>query len=301
LAIVLGLVGAVCWGLADFAARFAARRVGAYRTLLFMQIIGFCLLTAYSQWAGGITRGVVPGWRTWTLAAVAGVINALASLALYYSFQIGVMSIVAPISSSYPALTLVLALLSGERFQLLRGIGLGVTLLGVILAATSFAANSGGASGSDAQAGAEAAHAAQAHVARGVGWAVAAAVGFGFMFWFLGFHVVPLTGSMFSVWMIRLTAFSTLALAAAPARQSVSLPRGSVWWLIAAVAVTDTVAFIANNAGLKTGQVSVVSVLASLYSAVTVLLAWIVLRERLERTQWLGIALIFGGIALVSL
>jgi drug/metabolite transporter (DMT)-like permease len=229
------------------------------------------------------------------------VVNVLASLAFYYSLQIGVMTVVAPISSSYPALTLVLALLSGEHLRPLRGVGLGVTLLGVILAATSFATNSSSVDAPQTSTAAEGVHSAHAHLARGVGWAIAAAVGFGFMFWFLGFHVVPLTGSVFAVWMIRLTAFSTLALAAAPVGQSVSLPRGSVWWLIAAVAVTDTAAFIANNAGLATGQVSVVSVLASLYSAVTVLLCWIFLRERLERTQWLGIALIFIGIVLVSL
>ena len=63
----------------------------------------------------------------------------------------------------------------------------------------------------------------------------------------------------------------------------------------------DTAAFVANNAGLKTGQVSVVSVLASLYGAMTVLLSWIFLRERLERCQWLGIVLIFAGIVFVSL
>jgi uncharacterized membrane protein len=63
----------------------------------------------------------------------------------------------------------------------------------------------------------------------------------------------------------------------------------------------DTAAFIANNAGLHTGQVAVVSVLASLYGAVTVLLSWIFLRERLEPSQWFGIALIFAGIVLVSL
>jgi drug/metabolite transporter (DMT)-like permease len=100
---------------------------------------------------------------------------------------------------------------------------------------------------------------------------------------------------------IRLTSFSVLGLAAAPARQSLKLPSGSVWWLLAAVGVMDTAAFIANNAGLHTGQISVVSVLASLYGAVTVVLAWIFLRERLGPTQWFGILLIFAGIVLVSL
>jgi len=47
-------------------------------------------------------------------------------------------------------------------------------------------------------------------------------------------------------------------------------------------------------------QVSVVSVLASLYGAVTVGLAALFLKENVARLQWLGIAAIFGGIALIS-
>jgi drug/metabolite transporter (DMT)-like permease len=118
---------------------------------------------------------------------------------------------------------------------------------------------------------------------------------------FLGFHVVPALGSAVSVWVMRLTALVSLSLAAAPAHQTLRLPSGNVWWLLLAVGILDTAAFVANNAGLSTGQVSVVSVLASLYGAFTVLLAWIFLREHLERSQWLGIVLIFIGIVLVSL
>ena len=139
-----------------------------------------------------------------------------------------------------------------------------------------------------------------ARLAKGVVWAIVAAIGFGFLFWFLGFHVVPVLGSVISVWMIRLTSFTVLVLAAAPSRQTITLPRGSVWWLLLGIGLLDTAAFVFNNAGLRTGQVSVVSVLASLYGAVTVVLSWVFLRERLERTQWLGIVLIFAGIVLVS-
>ena len=299
LAIILGLTGAVCWGGADFAARFASRRVGAYRTLFFMQFFGFIALSAYLKFRGGFFEGVAPGWHPWALAALAGVINMVASLSLYYSFQIGVMSIVAPVSSAYPALTVALAIASGERITALRGVGLAVTLVGVILAATTFtpsAANPVNAGPVNETAAKE-----TAHLSKGVGWALLAALGFGVLFWFLGFCVVPAVGPTISVWVIRLTSFSVLALAAFPTRQSLKLPIGSVWWLLAAVGFLDTAAFVANNAGLSTGQVSVVSVLASLYGAVTVLLAWIFLREKLERTQWLGIILIFAGIVLVSI
>jgi uncharacterized membrane protein len=292
LEIVLGLTAAISWGLADFCARFASRRIGAFRALFFMQIVGFVAVTARLASTGGIAAQSA-GWKPWAVAAFAGVLSTLGSLALYYAFQIGVMSVVAPISSSYPAITVVLAFLSGERLKPLRAVGLGVTIIGVILAATSFASNASSSSAAE--------HGAHPHVSKGVIWAVLAAILFGVMFWFIGFHVVPLTGSAFSVWMIRLSTIATLGLIAAPAGQSLSVPRGSVWWLVAAIGVTDTIAYLANNAGLATGQVSVVSVLASLYGAVTVVLAWVVLRERLERSQWLGILLIFAGIVLVSL
>ena len=301
LAIILGLTGACSWGAADFAARFASRREGAYRTLFFMQFFGFLALSAYLKWTIGFA-GVAPGWRPWAMAVAAGLLNMVASLSLYHSFEIGTMSIVGPVSSSYPALTVALSLLSGERIHALRGVGLAVTLVGVILAMTSFAAPAGkGTPAPAASATSAPGETPHAHLSKGVGWAIFAAVGFGVLFWFLGFHVVPLVGSAVSVWVMRLTALVTLAVVAAPARQTLRLPRGGVWWLLLAVGVLDTAAFVANNAGLNTGQVSVVSVLASLYGAVTVLLAWIFLRERLERSQWLGIALIFAGVVMVSL
>ncbi|MGA7855803.1 MAG: DMT family transporter [Candidatus Acidiferrales bacterium] len=304
LAIILGLAGAFSWGAADFAARFASRRVGAYRTLFFMQFFGFLALSAYLKWTIGFT-GVAPGWRPWAMAVAAGILNMVASLALYHSFEVGTMSIVGPVSSSYPALTVALSLLSGERIHALRAAGLAVTLVGVILAATSFAPQAKSATPTASEpvasvtAGDE--EAARAHLSKGVGWAIFAALGFGVMFWFLGFHVVPMVGSAVSVWVMRLTALVSLAVVAAPVGQSIQLPRGGVWWLLLAVGVLDTAAFVANNAGLSTGQVSVVSVLASLYGAVTVLLSWIFLRERLERSQWLGIVLIFGGVVMVSI
>jgi drug/metabolite transporter (DMT)-like permease len=317
LGVILGLTGAVCWGMADFAARFASRRVGAYRTLFFMQFFGFIALSVYLKFAGGFSH-VAPGWQPWALTAVAGLLNVTASLSLYYSFEIGVMSIVGPVSSSYPALTVALSIASGERINVLRGIGIAVTLTGVILAAMSFApkpTNSAEApnppdkvnpaDSADSAGAADPAKAANpsttSRLSRGVGWAVLAAVGFGFMFWFLGFHVIPLVGDAVSVWAMRLTALVSLAIFALPTRQSLRLPHGRIWWQLAAVGVMDTAAYVANNAGLHIGPVSVVSVLASLYGAVTVLLAWIFLRERLERTQWLGIALIFAGIICVSI
>jgi drug/metabolite transporter (DMT)-like permease len=66
------------------------------------------------------------------------------------------------------------------------------------------------------------------------------------------------------------------------------------------VALLDTAANIAYNLGIAGSLTAVVSVTSSLFSVVTVLLAWVLLRERLVRWQWAGVAAILVGIALLS-
>ncbi len=66
LGLILGLTGAVCWGIADFAARFASRRVGAYRTLFFMQFFGFVVLSVYLRFEA-VFCTLPPGWQPWAL------------------------------------------------------------------------------------------------------------------------------------------------------------------------------------------------------------------------------------------
>ena len=82
---------------------------------------------------------------------------------------------------------------------------------------------------------------------------------------------------------------------------TLALPQeSSTRGLLLGMGLLDTGAFVLNNRGMELEQVSIVSVLGSLYGAVTVLFAAIFLRERLTRAQWCGIVAIFGGIALIS-
>jgi drug/metabolite transporter (DMT)-like permease len=292
--ILLGIAAAVAWGISDFSARFASRRVGAYRTLMLMQPFGVFAVTIYLLRSSELAHVAQLGRKAWLFAIIAGLVNTVASLALYRSFEIGTMSIVAPVSSAYPALTLALALLSGEHIRALRFVGLAVTFIGVLLAATSLSANAQPSPQNRARES-------TARISAGAGWAIAAAIGFGFMFWWLGFHVVPLVGAATSVWIVRITSLLALLAVGVPTARALPLPRGGVWWLLLVVGLMDTCAFVMNNIGLSMGHVAVVSMLSSLYGAVAVLLSWIFLRERMERTQWLGIFLIFAGIVLVSL
>ncbi len=129
--ILLGLVTALSWGSADLCARFATRRIGTFRTMLYMQLSGLLLLTLFMPLLGGwghLTDGSGP--RVWVWGILVGCLNTSSMLALYRSFEIGKMSIVAPVSASYPVLTMLLSLLTGERLTLLRVVGMALTICG---------------------------------------------------------------------------------------------------------------------------------------------------------------------------
>lgn len=293
--ILLGLTAALNWGVADFMARFATRRTGSLRALLFMQLAGISVLTIGMAATGHWTR-FFPAFhlRIWLWIVLAGILSALSSLALYRSFEIGVLALVSPIAASYPALTVALSILSGERLTRAHALGIASALVGVIIAALAL----------PSQTAAEAQHATpehhRRHLLRGVPWALAAALGFGVNYWVLGFRVMPVFGGFASVWVIRLVTLVVLASLLRPMGASMAVPKGSTAWLIFFIGVTDTAGFVANNFAFKQEQIAIATVLASLYGIVTLFFAAAFLRERLGRRQWLGIALIFVGVALVS-
>lgn len=291
--VVLGITTAVAWGSSDFLARFASRAVGSIRAVFWMQSFGALFLSmfllAWPHW-GHLFDG--SGWRPWAWGLLAACINTLAMLALYRAFETGKMAIVAPISASYPALTVVLSLLSGERLSPYRAFGIGVALIGVLLVAGGDQKPTADPSITDKQK--------YDRGTNGIAWSISAAIGFGFLFWLLGVKIIPRTGELAAVWLIR--CFGTLLTACALLVQKLPLRLTSrkTASQTAAMGLLDTGAFVLSDFGMTLDQVSVISVLGSLYGAVTVALGALVLRERIARLQLLGIISVFLGIFLMN-
>ena len=287
--IFIGLLTALTWGGADFTARFSTHRIGTLRTMFYMQFVGFLLLTLSMRWLGGwghLADG--SGWQPWAWGLLAGSLNACGTLSLYRSFEIGKMAVVAPLSASYPALTLILSWLSGDHLSAARVVGILFILLGVaVVAGGEHAPSENSAQPTKTN-------------TRGIGWAILAAIAFGVLFWLLGIRIVPRVGAVQAVWMIRLTSASLTGLIILSAAQPMQLPRGSIRWMALGMGTFDTLAFVLSNRGMQMEDVAVISVLGSLYGAVTVGLAAIFLREHISRWQWAGIATIFAGIFLIS-
>ncbi len=297
MSIILALAAALFWGSADFLARYSTRIIGTYRTLFYMQFIGLAGLTIYLALSGDVAHLVQGVYRqAWLWALLAAILNVFSSLALYRAFEVGILSIVSPIASSSSALSVVFALMSGETISLPHGLGIIAALIGIFLAATAFSSTKNVMSVKHTVIEARRKNL----LPRGVSWALAASLGYSVIFWIMGFRVTPVLGGVAPVWLIRLTTIWVLALCATPLKQHLHFPRGQVWWFITGVSILDTAAYVSFAIGLTGGQVAIVGVIASLFTAVTVLLAWIFIREKLQWSQWLGVGIIFVALVLVN-
>ncbi len=298
MAVLFGLLGAFSWAGADFLARHVSRLIGPIRTFILAQCVGLSALTIYlaitrdPHWRLAITLAG-PARRADDWAMLAAILNIVGSISLYRAFAIGKMALVTPIAASYPGLTVVLALASGERLKASSTVGIPLILFGIMLAVIPIARAAAQSAEIAPRSGVHGSHA-------GVGWALAAAFCFGFAFWVLGFHVTPTLGGVVPIWIIRLAGATLIVGLAARRKSRPVLPPGGVRWPLAASAVLDTAGFVATTFGLATGRVSVVTVLTSLFGVVIILLSWVLLKERLHWRQWCGVALIFAGVALVS-
>lgn len=281
--IIWGLVAALCWGASDFTARSASMRLGALRSLLYAQLVGFAGLFAVMHWHGALLPVTVGALL---LGALLGAAYTAGTVLLYDAMASGPLMIVSPIGSSFAAITLGLSLLSGDDISPLKVGGLALALGGIILASIPAAAPSGSGL-------------ATPRPARSVIEAAGAACLFGVTFWGLK-YVVPGLGLWLPVFESRMMALVLLPVLARPLRQSIALPPLATWPLLLVVGIIDTCGTVAYNRGLGSDAPGVVAVLGSLFSPVTLLLAFVLLGERLARRQWAGVLVIFAAIALVG-
>lgn len=278
-----GLSTALGYGTSDFVARQASHRVGHVRVLFYMELVGFVILVPL---AVGLEHGA---WRwsgAWLLVLGLGVLNTFCTLFLYRAFEFGVLSVVSPIASSYPAATAALAILFlNDRPALAATLGIGCVLVGIVLLS---------------RAGVHPANVPPRNARVGMVSAFIAFAGYGVFFFALKF-VVADVGPVTVATVVRLVGVVVLlVLSVAGTVRIGRLPR-PLWPSLAAMGVLDSAGFIAFNLGILGGSVAIVGTLSGLFSAVTVGLAVAVLHERLTRTQLVGVLSIFLGVVLIAL
>jgi drug/metabolite transporter (DMT)-like permease len=291
--IFLGLAAAVLYGSGDFLGGMATRRLQVFPVLLLADTAGLIVaLVVALAFPGSVgLAGLV-----WGISA--GLIGGFGLIIFYIGLATGPMSVVAPVSGLVSTVLPVgVALAEGERPGL--GVYAGALLCLVAIVLTS---SSGDADGSDAD-GSDAGRVGRARRAghgRAISYGVVAGVAFGLFF--LLIRNAGQSGEFWPVAAGRIGELAVVLIAAALLRRSLS-PGGADARLLVAAAgagAIDVVANVCYVAATRTGAFGLAVVLASLYPGFTVLLARVVLGERLRWVQRAGLALAAFGILLVT-
>lgn len=279
--ILLALASALAYGSSDFIGGLVSRRTSAWSVAVTVQAAStVCALVAALLTDGSPGRADL----LWSIGAGAGF--GLGTAFLFRGLAVGRMSVVAPLSAVGSALLpVVVGLALGERPGLLVGVGLAVALPGIwLVAAAEDGVEGGGGLNRSGSAGSA--------IVSGV----LAGLGFG-----AGFVALAQVPEAAGRWPLVLTQATSVVMAAglAVALRADWLPTRQA--LRAAPAgLLGAIALITFQLAVREGLLSVASVLTALYPAGTILLAVLVLRERIAVQQGLGLALCGLTVALVA-
>ena len=307
LSATLGLIGAIVYGGADFLGGLASRRLGAVRVTALSAVAGLALIAAALPLIGGTFSA-----EAVQLGILSGVTGAIALSLLYGCLAIGPMSILSPLTAVVSALVpLTVGLVGGERLSLVGCIAIGIALVAVVL--VGFVPEKG--------------------AARPRLLGLAMAVGAGAM---IGLFLViidrtPDDSGLVPLLLNRATSAAIMVSAVlvlvvvtrlrgprsaktatatasgaghgAAGHGPVVLPAWAERAVLLAIAcgVVDAIANVLLLLALRAGELTVVSVLTALYPAGTVILAAVLLRERVAPVQVVGLVLAFVAAGMLAL
>jgi drug/metabolite transporter (DMT)-like permease len=275
LPILLGLGSGLCWGAADFLGGLQSRRIPALMAALWSQIAGALALALVVLLSGQTTTPEAVAW-----GAAAGVFGGLGLLCFYRGLAIGPMSVVAPVAACGAGVPVVVAFALGDVPGVIAMVGIAAALAGIVLVSLPSRGET-----------------ADPRAALTV--ALGAAVSFGLFFVFLDRGASAGGPPLWVVAGARVGSLALLGLVVLVGRQPVTWP-GRRIGALALVGLVDTTANVLFTYAAASGNLGVVSVLGSLYPVATVLLARIVLAERLNRPQAAGVAVALTGVALMA-
>ena len=276
MAVLLGLLAAVCYGAADFCGGLASRRTAIFAVVVVSQAAGFVLLLAVLPFLHGVfTRdALIDG-------LLGGVCGGIGIALLYHALSIGKMGVVSPITAVLAAaLPVAIGLARGERLSFWQLLGIAVALVAVVLISLSTEPD-GRFEFSTA----------------GVREALLSGIALGGFYVFLA-QAGQSTG-LYPLACARFVSMMLLALAALAFRRPI-VPGRAALGLVLFGGALDMTANLLYVLSAYAGYLAVAAVLTSLYPASTVFLARFVLGERLAAVQKAGVVLALAGVVLIA-
>lgn len=280
-ALALGLIAALAWGIHDICVRSVGRSAGIYQALFTVLVFGCVLIFAATVLNGNSFE--LDG-ATLRLSALAGASFAIGGIGVYNAFALGPVRLVAPLVGSFPVLSVAWAAFNNSPVSLGQWVAVFAIVFGIALVARQSSPT-------------------DQHYNRNrvVLWAVLAAVGLALTFAFGqaasdGDESLPV---IFATRVVAMISAGLVLLVFRP-REEWTLPPLNSLPLIFAMGFLDTTALGVVLAAGSLPYAEFAAVTSSVFGLVTVLIAWIFLREPINRIQWTGILVVFTSIAYLA-
>jgi drug/metabolite transporter (DMT)-like permease len=282
--LLLGLGASVCWAAANVAIQRSARTLGVVPALLWAQVVGGAVLAVAAALLERPTAPWTPALLAWTAAG--GLAACLAYVGLFYATAYGRLSLVVPIVSSWALIALAVGVgVLGEAVGLPDLAGVLLVVAGVTLVARA-----AGRGDAPTEAAAE---------RRALAAAVGGALGFGVLVPAID-QLTPAAGPLGAVAVV----FAVELLIALPVARGLGVrlepPARAGWTPVAIAGLFEVAGFACVSLGAMRAPLAMVAPAASVSAPLTVLWAWLVLRERPGALAAGGAALSACGVLLLA-
>jgi drug/metabolite transporter (DMT)-like permease len=286
--VIYGLAAAIGWGLSDLWAAMSGRRIGSGRTVVVAQVTVAVVISVLVLIVRPDLTGI-PAVAPWLVPNA--FLGAAAFATLYKGLQLGPIAVVSPVLACYAVVPVLLSvILLGETLGEWEVVGVLVTIAGAALTSTDPKALRAGTRTKPA----------------GLPWAIASTLLFGVATYVMGWAAKE-AGFLPSLWFGRLTMTGVFLIAAfviwvrARSTGEVRDPVApSMLRLAVLVGVMELVGTISYARGAEVGLVSIVTAASATYPLIPVLGGVVLLHERPVPTQYLGIAMVIGGLLLLG-
>ena len=275
-ALSLSLAACLGWGVADFLGGLKSRQLSVFSVLMVSSFFGLGAILVIV-----LVRGVAPpGDPALLLAVVGGIAGVAAMFFLYRGLSIGSMAVVAPISATGVILPVIVSLAAGDNPSFLQKLGIAAAIIGAVLASREKNDDGNGS-----------------RLSTGVGLAIGSAIAAGVFF--VVMDQASEADPYWAAFLMRFSYFAFLIIIFLLKRPVVQAGKVHMPAIIV-LGICDALAGFAYALATTRGMLGLVAVVGALYPAVTVLLSMLVLRERPQRTQFIGVLLAVGGVTFIS-
>ena len=281
--VIYGVLAAVGWGIADFLAAFASKRLGVLRTATGVHIASTVVAAGYFF---VVFDSALLTWAHWAALVGVSALGLLVYLAFYRALNEGPVAVVSPIVSSYAIVVIALAMLfSGERLNGWQATGAMCSIGGVVLA--SFDPRSFSSTGR--------------LIGLGAALAIVTMLGIGVLSFALGILSREL-GWFLPVYISRTLTLGLFIPLTVVMRQwtlkGITIPLAVA---VAVAGIVETGGMFAYTRGAEVGVISIVAAASITYPLIPMLGGIILLGERLAISQWVGLGIALAGLFVLAL